>query len=70
MEGTGGTTSSVSQSEVPSGLAYYAAYAEQIAEKMDKVVNGDPENLNPDPMDESMITRYVLNTKALNRNVC
>ena len=46
LEATGGTTGSVSQSEVPSGLGYYAAYAEQVVEKMDKVVNGDPDNLD------------------------
>ena len=60
------SSSTVSQSEVPTGLGYYMAMANSYANRLNRVVNGpEPNQFNPNLSDEEQIAQQSMITWSI-----
>ena len=60
------SSSTVSQSEVPTGLGYYMAMANSYANRLNRVVNGpEPNQFNPNLSDEEQIAQQSMITRSI-----
>jgi hypothetical protein len=64
FSGGGTSSSTVSQSQVPSGINYYMAMANNYANRINRVISGpDPNQLSPNLSEEEQIAQQSILTR-------